>query len=700
MSEQRPPQRRIGEPHWPRRAMLAMLLIVTAAALWYSTASRAVIISPQAAVGSEPLDPALAIAIDIDGWALKLGGNYLMLPGDYTVTVTAPGYQPSQQAFTVNSHTTLQQPVTLRELPGTLELLFSDDNGQPITAGSGELVVNGNAVAWNTSIELPRGRHQLRVELDRYRPIDLSVELSGRGVRESRQLRLVPAWSVRTIFSQPSGASLRVDGVVVGTTPIAAELLDSGSDVELRLDGFETWRDQVTAGPGSERELRIALEPAKAPLRIASQPAGAAVTLNRHYLGTTPLSTRAAVGASQLLSVRLPGYQHHEERLTVADTSPIELDIALQAALGYLQLNLNVAGASIAVDGTERIALAGRSERLALATKPLSLTIAKAGYQSYTLQVEPIADRTQARDIELLTHAEAFWASRPQQLTSSVGARLRLIRPPGSVTMGAGRREPGRRANEGDYRARLSRPFYLGETEVTNRQFKQWREYPPTTVGGAPLGLDEQPAVNISWLQAAQFCNWLSDQEGLPRFYQISGEQLIAVDWDATGYRLPTEAEWAYAARSDGRGNSLLYSWANQLYPPTETVANFADRSAAALLPFTLGNYLDQFMVSAPVASFAANRLGLFDMDGNVSEWVNDFYSTRPNAASDDGDSVGPRTGEQYVYRGASWALAGRSELRLAYRQPGSDGAMDIGLRLARFVDRRGVGPQLGEHSD
>ncbi len=699
MSEQRPPHR-TGQPHWARRAVLAALLVATAAALWYSTASRAVIIAPQAAAGSDPLDPALAITVDIDGWALKLGGNYLMLPGDYTVTVTAPGYLPSRQPFTVDSRATLQQPVTLREQPGTLELQFSDDTGQPIAAASGQLLVNGSAQDWTTSLALPRGSHQLRVALPRYRPVELSVEVAGRGLREARQLTLIPAWSVRTISSQPSGASLTVDGAVVGTTPVAAELLDSGSDLTLLLDGYEPWRGRVGAGPGSERELQITLEPAKAPLRITSQPAGAAVTLGERYLGTTPLETRATVGTSQLLSVRLPGYQHHQRPLTITDTDPVELAIALPAALGYLQLNLNVSGATVIVDGGEPTALAGRSERLALAAKPHSVTVAKAGYQSYTLQIEPIAERTQTRDIQLLTHAEAFWASRPQQLTSSVGAGLRLIKPPGSVLMGAGRREPGRRANEGDYRARLSRPFYLAETELTNRQLKQWREFAPTTVGGAPLGLDDQPAVNISWLQAAQFCNWLSDQEGLPRFYQISGEQLFAVDWDATGYRLPTEAEWAYAARSDGRGNSLIYSWANQLYPPTEAVANFADRSAAALLPFTLGNYLDQFMVSAPVASFAANRLGLFDLDGNVSEWVNDYYTPRPNAGSDDGDSVGPAAGERFVYRGASWALAGRSELRLAYRQPGSTAAMDIGMRLARFVDRRGVGPQQGNGND
>ncbi|RLA43736.1 MAG: hypothetical protein DRR06_11390, partial [Gammaproteobacteria bacterium] len=122
-------------------------------------------------------------------------------------------------------------------------------------------------------------------------------------------------------------------------------------------------------------------------------------------------------------------------------------------------------------------------------------------------------------------------------------------------------------------------------------------------------------------------------------------------------------------------------------FPPTSKVANIADRSAATLVARTVNGYNDGHIVSAPVASYAANRKGLYDMGGNVSEWLNDYYtialSTSGVAAI---DPVGSDKGEYRVIRGASWRSGGISELRLAFRNYDNKARDDLGFRVARYA--------------
>jgi formylglycine-generating enzyme required for sulfatase activity len=97
--------------------------------------------------------------------------------------------------------------------------------------------------------------------------------------------------------------------------------------------------------------------------------------------------------------------------------------------------------------------------------------------------------------------------------------------------------------------------------------------------------------------------------------------------------------------------------------------------------------------VSAQTGSFKANHKGLYNMSGNVAEWVNDYYDVRPSRGDAVLDPTGPSTGTRHVIRGASWALGSRTELRLSYREAGIDGRLDVGFRIARYVDKEGVWP-------
>jgi len=155
---------------------------------------------------------------------------------------------------------------------------------------------------------------------------------------------------------------------------------------------------------------------------------------------------------------------------------------------------------------------------------------------------------------------------------------------------------------------------------------------------------------------------------------------------DSNGYRLPTEAEWAWLARID-QGESLRYSWGSS-FPPNKVVANFNDLSASNVLGSPIANYQDTFPVAAPVGSFPANHNGVFDIDGNVSEWTNDYYEVGITHLGDPlVNPQGPETGTERVIRGASWKHSGRSQLRLSYRNFGTKARDDIGFRIVRPIN-------------
>jgi formylglycine-generating enzyme required for sulfatase activity len=275
----------------------------------------------------------------------------------------------------------------------------------------------------------------------------------------------------------------------------------------------------------------------------------------------------------------------------------------------------------------------------------------------------------------------------PRTVTTSLGQELRLI-PAGRFMMGSSRGQAEGRSNELLHEVELSRAFYLGAREVSNAEFRTYlAEHDSGDFGGMSLNEDAQPVVNVTWENVAQFLNMLSIRDRLQPVYVETFGTWAPARPLRNGYRLPTESEWEWAARAAGREVPLLYPWGNEQTPPDRS-GNFADLSAAESLPLTLVTYSDGFPVSAASGSFEPNPLGVFDLGGNVAEWVQDYYAIEVTAPENAVvDPLGPETGRFHVVRGASWRSATTMDLRLAYRNYSSEGREDVGFRIARNLE-------------
>jgi formylglycine-generating enzyme required for sulfatase activity len=650
---------------------LAIVLAVAVLVFVYLIAARAVIFN---------LEPKHA-TISVSGLSFNIGGNFLLLPGPRQVSAQAEGYHVLSTTIEVTGERTQEASIVLDPLPGKLQVSSGLDDI--------EVFIEGEAAGTAPGLieDIPRGPHIVEFRKYRYFPLRQEIEIEGLGRTQSVEVELEPAWGQMQISTEPPDAEVFVDGQTVGITPLTAEVLETGTLLTIAKTGYKTWERQLSVKAGTmETHPVIEMVVADGTVDISTSPAGAHVSVDGEFRGTSPVSVEISPLREHRVELFLEGYKKTVRTIETEPEGHSSLALDLAPIIGRIQLTVAPPDAEVVVNGRS---LGFGDQTLALIAREHELTVRKAGYESRTQEITPRADHEQSLSVQLLTIEQAYWSTRPPQIRTSLGGTLKLFRPADSFTLGAARREPGRRANEALRNVRLERPFYLGTHEISNGQFRLWRgEHTSSAVRGQTMDMDDQPVVGVTWNEAALFCNWLSRSEGLPPFYLEEDGLVTAWDTDSHGYRLPTEAEWAFVARIGPDGKAMMFPWPTDLYPPAGIVENYAGQGAADIVTFVLSNYDDGFPVSAPVGSFQPNQYGFHDMSGNVSEWINDYFEISPVRGEPLVDPTGPEAGDRHVIRGASWARASRSELRLAYRDAGRDSNLEIGFRIARYVDK------------
>lgn len=618
--------------------------------------------------------------VEVSGglFSWQLGERYLMLSGQYTVTATKAGYHDLVADIDVGDEADQQVSLAMNKLPGILTITT-----QPVD--DAEVVVD-QEVAGTTPLtidHLEPGIHDVELSAERYLPWYTEIEIEGMRKQQSLEVTLEPAWGDVTFESSPDSANVIIDGEVRGKTPATLEIVQGEHRVEIRKPGYKVWQSaiEVTAGEALELPL-VELARADGQISVTTDPPGANVTIGGRYRGQSPLEVSLAPGESYQVLISRAGYREEERTLKVEPDEDIQLNVNLSPVLGVVVIQVEPEGASLFVDGNE---VGEASQKLTLPAREHDIRIEKAGYATHKATVTPQPGITRQLMITLQTEEEAEIARIPQVVTTPLDQELKLVIPD-KLTMGAGRREPGRRSNEILREVELTRAYYMGVYEVTNKAYMEFDpDHKPGFLGRALLDREERPVVNVSWQEAVEFCNWLSARQGLPRAYeQVNGEWKL-VEPHNTGYRLPTEAEWAWASRYARSDGPTQFPWGNTM-PPPEGAGNFADESAQGMVPYYIKGYNDNFRGPAPVGSFEPNEFGLHDLAGNAAEWVHDYYSIRrPQETLV--DPTGPDTGEYHVIRGSSYMHGRFGELRWTFRDYGDKPRPDVGFRIARYVE-------------
>jgi formylglycine-generating enzyme required for sulfatase activity len=280
----------------------------------------------------------------------------------------------------------------------------------------------------------------------------------------------------------------------------------------------------------------------------------------------------------------------------------------------------------------------------------------------------------------------------PQEIENSIGMHLVRI-PPGTFRMGSPAwekdREPVEKGSEEQHEVEITRAFWLGVHEVTQKQFKAVMGYNPSffskdgagkegleyfhwskPAGGkdkAPADTNAFPVENVSWEEAKEFCEKLS--------HRAEEKQCGRV------YRLPSEAEWEYACRG-GAPSYQVFHFGNSLSSIQANMNGHVPYGGAAkdiLLKRT-----------CKVGSYEKNRFGLYDMHGNVTEWCSDWYGADYYGKSPRNDPSGPLEGVCRVLRGGGWYCFGQ-HCRSAYRVTYTAGPRfsGFGFRVALVPSRR-----------
>src|SRR5438105_1971499 len=480
------------------------------------------------------------------------------------------------------------------------------------------------------------------------------------------------------------GAHVSVDGVDSGAAPVSIAAPSGVRRIRIAAGGWKSWESSVVLRGGQRLAVGpVTLGQPDAHLSVRSAPAGAEVTIAGTHRGRTPLAVELPAGIPYPVVVSLPGYATWTQEVFATAGRSLSADARLSPVLARVKVAGEPADAELLIDGAPR----GQTpQSLSLPAVEHRIEVRKAGFVSFQGVVTPAPEleRTVLYHLTPSDRGQALLESAPL-IRSQTGYLLRLV-PPGTFQMGSERREPGRRPNEGLRRVTLQRPFYLGVQAVTNGEFRRFRAtHASGYIERQSLDLDSQPVTQVSWDDAAEFCNWLSQQDGWPLAYARSGNGFVLTRPVTRGYRLPTEAEWEYAARYGAAGQSQRFVWGDSPPVPPQ-VGNLAGSETGSSLPATLPGYRDDYPVLAPVGKFRPTALGLHDVSGNVSQWVNDYYESFVDAAAVT-DPLGPEQGTLHVVRGANWKTASISELRLAWRDTADGPAPTLGFRVARYAE-------------
>ena len=467
----------------------------------------------------------------------------------------------------------------------------------------------------------------------------LPSKLDAKGVYELVLGMETATLVIRTI---PSEAEIYIDNQKVGTG-YASKAVSIGAEHHYKVQCADYWpkEGQVYFDKRDEKSLNIELEPNFGYITIKSEPAGAEVYIDNVKVGVTPYMMKKIKLGSRVVELRKTGFETYADMVTVKSNEVnkqlenVKLT-AVRVPMGILELASNPSGAVITIKGRQY----GQTPKTLTDFEVGTYTVyfSKEGYENLTQTVE-IKDGKKETLAVTMTKTSVpqqpvpTMPTNPTAQTSSTGNRTFTVNgvtfemvyvKGGTFTMGCTSEQGGDCWDDEKptHSVTLS-DYYIGKLEVTQELWRAVMGDEPTYNGG---WTDEYgkgtnyPAYRVSWNDVQEFIRKLNQKTG-------------------ANFRLPTEAEWEYAARGGNKSNGYKYSGSNTL----GIVAWYTDNSGSK---------------THPVGTKLPNELGIYDMSGNVWEWCQDWKGSYSSGSQT--NPQGPSSGSYRVLRGGSWSATAR----------------------------------------
>ena len=612
--------------------------------------------------------PNATLVVDEKYWDVEADGSaqdYVNF-GTYSWRVEAPNYHSDAGRVTVDDpNNTKIVTVTLQPNFGWIEV-----------AGTGKLqgasVYVDNALIGRApckSEALKSGNHTVRITKKMYATYTETVT-----VADNEITRLAPTLTAdfaEVTLTVDADAEIYVNDERKGTRSWTGPLGSGTYKIECKQTNHETstTSKEITAAMDGQTVTLPAPRPIYGALNVESTPNFCKLYIDGKDMGTTPKSIAEILIGQHEIKLAKDGYADYTETVTITKGDRKQVKATLSNGK-EIQFTCNVPNAQLEIDG-QKVGSATGTYHLTYGNHSLKVTATDYQDYTYTLNVSQSGSRSHSITMQAMRKDEETFT------VNGVSFTMKLVEG-GTFQMGA-TSEQGSEADSDEepvHNVTLS-SYYMGETEVTQALWKAVMGNNPSNFKG-----DNLPVEQVSWNDCQEFIRKLNQKTG-------------------KNFRLPTEAEWEYAAR--GGAKTSLYNGENIIIrgknnsPNLDALAWYGGNCGRN---YTRGEgcdvsngydisgwdekqYSDSKGGTHPVKKKQPNAYGLYDMLGNVWEWCNDWYGSDYYGKSSSVNPQGPSSGSNRVLRGGSWNNRARN-CRVSYRSynPGNK-RNNYGFRLA-----------------
>ena len=595
---------------------------------------------------------------------LKIGNTIIGFKDNFVIRISATGYKAGFYNFT---HSSGANTFYLEPAGTKLILKIKNKNISNL-----KIELNDSIISLTDNVQLDEGDYKLSFDSESHIYKEYFFNLIGN--EESLTLDIDLEKINKKVFIDTVPPELKIKHKNKFYSGMSSEL-----NLEEKTNIFDIYNNnefitsfRYIANSNNDENLIYDLNPFRK-ISIETEPKNSNVYSNKEYVGQTPLDFFTNQKLIKL-SLSKIGYLDHAEEI-FPKIGLNKLTINLEKSFGDVKFETNKVARLFINDKY----VGDTPQQLRIQTLEQKFSLERNGHRTVEGKFLPNKDFPLLIEKKLLTEKEAVLLESPVKDKNSLGLELILVEP-AKIKLGSPNSEFRRNRNEIQKHVEISKHFYVSSNLITEKIYNLSKK-----ING---GQEKIPVSDLSWTEAAIFCNWLSNKEGFKPFYNFSkNNEIISYNLDSKGYRLLTESEWELIAKGKDLKNPLIYPWGNK-----ETIrakyGNFADESLRGEISYILEGYDDGFKGKSPVGSFKKSSLGLHDLGGNLSEWVNDFYSE--DISIEDKiwkkDYLGPKFGLNHVIKGSNFKSATYDELGFSFRAKGTSASELVGFRIARWI--------------